>query len=147
MNKTKPLREAKNFSIYLDTEAERTIAGEFGEVECFPLGEGGILAALWQMADAAGVGLSVDLRKIPIRQETIEVCELFDINPYGLCSGGAMLIGTFQGYALAEKLKRMGIPAIVIGRTDDGVERFIYNQDVKRYVDKPARDEIYKLGE
>lgn len=140
------IREAKGFAAYLDTETEKTTAEEFGEVECFPLGEGGILAALWQMADAAGVGLAVDLRKIPIRQETIEVCEVFDINPYGLCSGGALLIGTFQGFALAEKLNRMGIPAVVIGRTDAGAERVIYNQEIKRYVDKPARDEIYKVG-
>lgn len=140
------IREAKGFAAYLDTEAEQKAAEEFGEVECFPLGEGGILAALWQMADAAGVGLSVDLRKMPIRQETIEVCEVFDINPYGLRSEGSLLIGTFQGYALAEKLNRMGIPAAVIGRADTGVERVIYNQEVKRYVDKPARDEIYKLG-
>jgi len=140
------LRAAKSFVSCLDTETERKAAEEFGEMECFPLGEGGILAALWQMADAAGVGLSADLRKIPIRQETIEICEVFDINPYGLCSEGSLLIGTFQGYALAEKLNRMGIPAVVIGRTDDGAERVLYNQEIKRYIDKPAQDEIYKVG-
>ena len=46
--------------------------------------EGGILSGLWKMAEASGVGLDVDLRKIPIRQETIEVCERLDVDPYKL---------------------------------------------------------------
>lgn len=139
------IRDAKNFAAQTDMEQEKQMAEQLGEAECFPLGEGGILAALWQMADRAGVGLAVDLRKIPIRQETIEICEIFDINPYNLNSHGSMLIGTFQGVALAEKLNRQGIPAVVIGRTDAGAERVIYNQEIKRYVDKPAKDEIYKI--
>lgn len=139
------IRDARNFTADLNTETERELAEGLGEAECFALGEGGILAALWQMADQAGVGLAVELRKIPIRQETIEICEVFDINPYNLNSRGALLIGTFQGVALAEKLNRQGIPAAVIGRTDGGAQRIIYNQEIKRYVDKPARDEIYKI--
>lgn len=46
--------------------------------------EGGIFAALWEMAAAKNVGLSVDLKNIPIRQHTIEVCEYFNLNPYML---------------------------------------------------------------
>ena len=50
------------------------------------MGEGGILRALWKMAEASRVGLRADLRKIPVRQETIEICERFDLNPYKLLS-------------------------------------------------------------
>jgi hydrogenase expression/formation protein HypE len=38
------------------------------------------------MAEASGVGLEIDLKKIPVRQETIEICEFFGINPYELIS-------------------------------------------------------------
>ena len=48
--------------------------------------EGGIFAALWEMAAAANVGLSIDLKNIPIKQHTIEVCEYFNLNPYLLHS-------------------------------------------------------------
>ena len=34
--------------------------------------EGGIFGALWEMAEASGVGLEIDVKKIPIRQETVE---------------------------------------------------------------------------
>ena len=37
----------------------------------------GFLSALWKMAEASEVGLEADFRKVPIRQETIEVCEIF----------------------------------------------------------------------
>lgn len=156
------IREAKTFADYEDTAPEQRIAeeltkavsekndrrkafGEEDENEYFPLGEGGILAALWEIADRAGLGLTADLRKIPIRQETVEITEIFDINPYGLDSRGALLIGTFHGMELVERLNREGIPAAIIGRADAGPERVIYNQEIKRYVDKPARDESYKL--
>ncbi|MFR4380869.1 MAG: hypothetical protein ACLT3R_00630 [Roseburia sp.] len=34
--------------------------------------EGGILALLWEMAESSGVGIEADLKKMAIRQETVE---------------------------------------------------------------------------
>ena len=48
--------------------------------------EGGIAAALWNMAELSGVGLDIDFRSIPVKQEIVEICEFFDINPYLLKS-------------------------------------------------------------
>ena len=56
-------------------------------------------------------------------------------------SKGAVLIGTFHGMELTEELKRAGIPATVIGRVSKGPERILYNQEIKRYIEKPARTE------
>ena len=139
------IREAKGFAAWTDTSRECEIAEAFGENEIFPLGEGGILTALWEIADRAGLGLKAELRKIPIRQETVEITEIFDVNPYNLDSKGALLIGTFRGPELLEALKREEIPAAVIGHVDAGPERVLYNQEIKRYIDKPAEDEIYKI--
>lgn len=138
------IRTAQSFADCENME-ERTLAEEFGECECLTLGEGGVLAALWQIADEAGTGLRVNLRKIPIRQETVEITEFFDVNPYGLCSRGALLVGTFKGQAFADTLNRRGIPAVVIGSVTEDRKRLIYNQEIERYVDKPARDEICKI--
>ena len=57
------------------------IAEEAGASALYAMGEGGFLSALWKMAEASEVGLEVDFRKVLIRQETIEVCEIFDLNP------------------------------------------------------------------
>ncbi len=89
------------------------------------------------MAQEAGVGLEIDLRKIPVRQETIEICEFFGENPYELASGGCLLMTAESGTKLAAALLREGIPAAVIGRTTRGKERVVYNQGRKRYLDKP----------
>ena len=86
------VREARHFSELENTEETLKLAKEVGtdpktgedENEYYPLGEGGILKALWEIADRAGLGLSAELRKLPIRQETIEITELFDIDPDGL---------------------------------------------------------------
>lgn len=52
------------------------------------LSEGGIFGALWEMADGAGIGLDVALKRIPIQQETVEICEFFGVNPYQMLSTG-----------------------------------------------------------
>lgn len=58
----------------------------------------------------------MDFRKVPIRQETIEVCEIFDINPYRLESEGSVLLGIRGGQELVQKLRQEGNMAEIIGR-------------------------------
>ncbi len=70
---------------------------------CLP-GEGGILSALWRMGEASDVGFQADLRRIPIRQETVEICEVFELNPYRLYSEGTLLLAGKNGGALVEEL-------------------------------------------
>ena len=59
--------------------------------------EGGIFAALWDMAEYSGTGLDIDLRHISVKQEIIEICELFNINPYILDSMGCLLMTCENG--------------------------------------------------
>ena len=101
---------------------------------------------IWKMAEASGVGLSADLRSVPIRQETIEICEIFDVNPYKLLSGGSILMGIHGGDAFVQQLRREGIMAAVIGQTDSGNNRLLYSGGNARYLERPAEDETKKLG-
>ena len=96
------------------------------------------------MADQSGVGLEVDLKKIPVRQETIEICEYFDVNPYYLYSAGSLLVGTEHGEALVSHLAAQGIFAAVIGRATGGKDRVIRNGEECRYLDRPKQDEWYR---
>ena len=110
----------------------------------YAMGEGGFLSALWKMAEASQTGLTADLRHVPVRQETIEICEEFDINPYRLQSEGALLIGLAGGQALAEKLRREGIAAEVIGQTNASNDRLLYSGENARFLERPSADELYK---
>ncbi len=51
----------------------------------------GVFAALWELSEKLQCGFYADLKKIPIRQECIEICEYFDLNPYHLYGQGAIL--------------------------------------------------------
>lgn len=138
------VEEAAGFDRYLSIVPEAAVAAKSGVRVMHDVSEGGILAALWELAESSGVGLTIDMRKIPIRQETVEVCELCEVNPYVLASGGCLILAADHGEALAEQLAREGIPAAVIGQFTDSHDRLILNADEKRYLDKPAQDEIFR---
>lgn len=120
-------------------------AEKAGATALYAMGEGGFLSALWKMAEASGVGLEMDFARVPIRQETIEICEIFDVNPYKLLAEGAILIGVPAGEALVLELRRMGLMAAVIGQTNSGNDRMLYYNGNGRYLERPAKDEIYKI--
>ena len=144
LKKTLPqdlLDTARSFREYLKASPEAAVARQHGEIAMQEVRNGGIFAALWELAEAHKIGMTVYLKKIPVRQETIEITELFDIDPYRMDSKGAVLIGTFHGMELTERLNRAGIPAAVIGRVSKGPERILYNQEIKRYIEKSVKKE------
>lgn len=142
------VEKAKGFDQYLSVlpEAEAPAgAGRDGICAMTDLSEGGIFGALWEMGESSGVGLEIDLKKIPIRQETVEICNYLDLNPYEMLSGGSLLIAADDGYALAESLERAGVPAAVIGRAVDGRDRIVRNGEEKRFLGPVRMDEIHKI--
>ena len=136
---------AKDFDQYLSVVPEAKIARDWNISAMHDITEGGVFGALWEMGSGSGVGLDIDLKKIPIRQETVEVCEALGLNPYILMSSGSMMIAADDGYGLAEKLKQAGIPASVVGKATEGKDRILRNGEDTRYLDKPQSDELYKI--
>lgn len=112
----------------------------------YHLGTGGVLAGLWKVAEASEMGLFADLRKIPVRQETIEICERFDLNPYKLFSEGSILVGTLKGAELVQYCSDQGIPAAVIGKAVKGNDRILRSGENVRYLERPSQDEITKFS-
>lgn len=141
------VEEAAGFSQYISVLSEAAIARKFGVGAMHDASEGGVFGALWELAEGAGLGMSVDLKKLPLRQETVEVCEQLNVNPYELLSGGCLLMTTEDGNGLVEALEREGIPAVVVGKLTDSNDRVLHNEEEIRYMDKPKTDEIYKLEE
>ena len=124
---------------------EAFIAAEAGVHAMHDVTEGGIFGALWEIGEASDVGITADLRKIPIKQETVEICEVFGINPYMLISSGSMLIGCLHGNELVEKLAKKGISAAVIGRATESNDRVVINGEETRYLEPAVSDELYKI--
>lgn len=139
------VREAKGFDRYLSVVPEAAVAGKSGVTAMHDATEGGIFGALWELAESGGVGLEVDLKRIPVKQESIEICEFFGLNPYELISSGCLLMVTDDGFDLVRKLEQEQIPAAVIGKIREGNDRVVLNEGERRFLGPPKPDELYKI--
>lgn len=138
--------EAAGFDRFLSIIPEAATAAKSGVCAMHDASEGGIFSTLWELAEGAGVGLTIDLKKLPLRQETVEVCELLGVNPYELRSGGCLVMTSEDGNGLVAALKEAQIPAVVVGKLTDSNDRIIKNEDEVRYMDRPKQDAVYTLS-
>lgn len=129
----------------LFADEEIRIGRDSGAAVIRQIMRGGIFAALWELSEELGCGLDLELKRIPILQETVEICEYFRVNPYQLISGGSILFVTEDAGILTERLREREIPASVIGYTVQGSDKIIRNGEDVRYIDRPAPDEIFKI--
>ena len=116
-----------------------------GAAEWEPAGEGGILTAIWNLTGAYETGVEFYLRQIPMRQETVEVCERLELNPYRLYSRGCVLLTADNGGQLVRILAEKHIPAQVIGRVNKGIAREMIVQEGRGFLERPQPDEITKV--
>ncbi len=138
--------EASRFDRYMSVLPEARVAASLGAHAMHDVTEGGIFGALWEIAEASGLGVTADIRKIPIRQETVEICEFFDISPYLLISSGSMLIAIPDGETLVLALEKEGIHSAVIGRmTPEKNRRIVHMDETDRVLTEPEPDELYKV--
>jgi hydrogenase expression/formation protein HypE len=112
--------------------------------------EGGLSSGLYELAQAAEVGLSIDNDRIPILPETQKICDTFHLNPLGLIASGTLLLSvhTDDGQRILNKLHRRGIPATCIGKVVSrkrGV--LLKTHDRWALFPKFDRDEITRLFE
>lgn len=139
------MRKFLEFRNHLSTVNEAAVAVKHGVTAMHDVKDGGIFGALWELSSSAKSGLEVDLKSINVKQETIEICELFGLNPYQLISGGALLMITDDGSGLVKKLNREDITASVIGKIISGNDKLIVNGEEKRFLEPPKKDEIIKM--
>lgn len=103
---------------------------------------GGLFGALWQMLSACNCGAEVSIEKIPMKQEIIEVCEYFDINPYMMNGQGSLLLVTSDGDVLVEMMQEAGVEANVIGKTTETKDRKIIMGEEERFLVPPKGDAL-----
>ena len=109
-------------------------------------GEGGVLAALWNLSGVFNAGIEFDLRRIPIRQATVEICELYGLNPYRLRSGGGFVAAADNGGRAVRALEAAGIPAAVIGSVIPGTaRRMSHGGESAGFLERPQPDEYDKI--
>lgn len=139
------IRQMKAYDTQLCGIKKIEAARNGGALAVCQISDGGILAALWNLAKETEKGLVLDMKKFTIRQETIEVCEYFRLNPYQLTSNGSFLVLAEHGESLVDGLLQEGYTASVIGQLTDNNDKMIHNGEDIRYIDRPAPDELLKI--
>jgi hydrogenase maturation factor len=110
--------------------------------------EGGLATGLWELAQAAHVGLCVDGDAIPILPECRTLCKALDLDPLGLIASGALLLTCPQTgvEAILGAWASRGIAGAVIGAVTPPDEdcRLRWHGSEGR-LPRFARDEVARL--
>ncbi len=136
---------AKSFIEKISVVKEGVIAGKFGVSSMHDVTEGGILGAVWEMAQASNVGVEIYKDRIRIEKETEKICEVFGLSPLMLISSGCMLITCKNGDDLVKLLSEGGITATIIGKVTSGNNRSLISDCITYKIVEPGSDELYKV--
>lgn len=136
------LRNAQEMQAQLSVEREAEIAVAYGATAMHDATEGGVLGAVWEMAECSGLGVEIFVDKIPVREETKKICRAMKIDWTELISSGTMVIAAENGEKLAERLREEGIAAAVIGHlTESG--RYMRKDGKRLPLAQPKSDALY----
>jgi hydrogenase maturation factor len=112
--------------------------------------EGGLATGLWELAEAAGVGLEIEEGAIPILPETRALCAPLGLDPLGLIASGTLLMAVAPGDAAAiiTALEGSGIAATQIGHATERRAGIVLRSAAgERSLPHFERDEIARLFE
>ena len=136
------LQEALDMNHFLSVGKESEIAFQHGATAMHDATEGGILGAVWEVAECSGLGVEVFADAIPMKEVTKKICAAMGIDPLRLISSGTMIIGTENGEGLVNALQAEGIEAAVIGRLTEG-EKLLTQNGKTIPLEQPKSDELY----
>ena len=138
------LQKAKSMRGFLSVIKESRIAKNMGATAMHDVTEGGILGAIWEVADCSGTGIIVELEKIPVKEETRAICHAGKISPYELISSGSMIITAFDGKKIVQALSEQGIESAIIGKITEKEKQIIENGKIS-ILNQPKSDALYNV--
>ena len=109
--------------------------------------EGGLLGAFYELSEASGNGLEIELSDVIVTEEAKLVCDLFNIDPYSTLSEGTLIISVKpeQAQEVLQALKLKRIRSKVIGKVTDLRDgRWIKRNGVREALKKPSVDPYWK---
>jgi hydrogenase maturation factor len=112
--------------------------------------EGGLITALHELADAAGVGLRIDGTAIPVLPACRTICEALGLDPLGLLASGSLVaaLDSAEIPAALNRLDACGIPSARIGEiVPAGQGRILIDGDRLQALPTFPRDELARYLE
>ncbi len=110
--------------------------------------EGGLSAGLYELAEASGVGIRLDLSAVPILPESRVLCGALGLDPLGLIASGALLltVAPAETGTILASMEREGIACQIIGEVvspEEGIS--IVEDGRRRPLPRFERDELARL--
>jgi hydrogenase expression/formation protein HypE len=126
---------------------EARLAARTGATAMHDATEGGVAAALFELATASRRRLDVDLDSIPVLPATARLCAHFGLRPLGLIGSGALLltISRRKAEALLRALRRQRIGATIVGRVAPGAGVEARRAGKRVRFEWSPRDELTRL--
>lgn len=124
---------------------EGVLCGELNVHAMHDATEGGILGAVWEIAEASGAGCLLDLGSVPVLPETKKICSFLGLNPYSLISSGSMVIATDEPQKVLDEMSNKQIHCKIIGKIVEKKREFIDNNGQIHELLPPEADELYKI--
>ena len=112
--------------------------------------EGGLSTALWELAQASGCQLYVDLEAVPIPPLSARICQVFELDPLATIASGALLLTTPPSdvQQICDALTAAGIVCHEIGQVEAGDAIVWYKSPSGRQkLNYPDRDELARVFE
>ncbi len=139
--------EACQFDSYLNNSDSENIIYDANVVYSKEYTEFGIFEALFQMSRELKCGLEINIKDIPIKQETVEICEFTGVNPYALYAGYSSVVVAQDGKKAVEFFEKNGISATIVGTTAKDNDKIVINEDERGFLPHIRKDELKtKLG-
>jgi len=109
--------------------------------------ECGIWGGLYEIAQAANLGVRVDKERIVVDECVTEICQYFGINPYASISEGTLIIACreHKASAIVEALSQKGITSSIVGELINPKDGFILVEEGKeKRLEHPVVDPFWK---
>ncbi len=139
------LEEAAMYGDELSVVPDARVALDHGATAMHDPTEGGVVGAVWELAEASGCGFRVYVARIPVREATAAICRALGADPLRLIASGALLAACVDGPALVDALAEHGIPATVIGEVTHAGRELVHPDGHVESIDDLPRDELYRL--
>ncbi|TMI48954.1 hypothetical protein E6H22_03950 [Candidatus Bathyarchaeota archaeon] len=119
----------------------------YGVTAIHDVTEGGVYAAVLEMANASAVGGIVDVESIPVSEETSQVSKLFRIDPLTSLGEGSLVIASRPDKTkhVMDRLRSNDVQATVIGQFSSRVQGVRGREGNRRArIRYPARDPYWQ---
>lgn len=140
------LKIAKEMLTKISVVPEGIIAGKIGVTSMHDVTEGGLLGAIWEICDGAGLGAIIQNESINVPEITQKICDHYQINPLRLISSGTMIM-TVRPNLLDQLISALQVKDIEVSVIGEITAKDIYLEKRGRltYVTPPDSDDLYKV--